>query len=93
MSHDSFTQLRYELAGGAAGSRSLTIKPLMAEHAERLGAGFAAIDPWASYPYPASALQAYFAAKETGAQLGMKESAVKVAAHRAVKKIREKFTA
>lgn len=32
-----------------------------------------------------------FTAKETGAKLGMKESAVKVAAHRAVKKIREKM--
>lgn len=30
-----------------------------------------------------------YTAKETGAQLGMKESAVKVAAHRAIKKIRE----
>jgi GNAT superfamily N-acetyltransferase len=67
MSQDSFTQLRYDLAGDAAGSRSLIIEPLKAEHAERLGGGFAAIDPWARYPYPASALQAYFAAKETGA--------------------------
>ena len=32
-----------------------------------------------------------YTAKEVGAQLGMNESAVKVAAHRAVKKIREKF--
>lgn len=32
-----------------------------------------------------------YTAKETGAQLGMKESAVKVAAHRAMKKIREKM--
>ncbi|MGE3769510.1 MAG: sigma-70 family RNA polymerase sigma factor [Bdellovibrionales bacterium] len=32
-----------------------------------------------------------FTAKETGAQLGMNESAVKVAAHRAMKKIREAF--
>jgi|JI10StandDraft_1071094.scaffolds.fasta_scaffold37416_2 RNA polymerase sigma-70 factor (ECF subfamily) len=32
-----------------------------------------------------------YTAKETGVKLGMKESAVKVAAHRAVKKIREKF--
>lgn len=32
-----------------------------------------------------------YTAKETGQRLGMKESAVKVAAHRAVKKIREAF--
>lgn len=32
-----------------------------------------------------------YTAKETGAQLGMTESAVKVAAHRAIKKIREAF--
>lgn len=32
-----------------------------------------------------------YTARETGGQLGMNESAVKVAAHRAMKKIREKF--
>lgn len=32
-----------------------------------------------------------YTAKETGVRLGMKESAVKVAAHRAMKKIRERF--
>jgi RNA polymerase sigma-70 factor (ECF subfamily) len=32
-----------------------------------------------------------YTAKEVGAQLGMNESAVKVAAHRAIKKIRTKF--
>lgn len=32
-----------------------------------------------------------YTAKETGRRLGMSESAVKVAAHRAIKKIREKF--
>ena len=32
-----------------------------------------------------------YTAKEVGKQLGMNESAVKVAAHRAIKKIREKF--
>ncbi|MBN8543649.1 MAG: sigma-70 family RNA polymerase sigma factor [Alphaproteobacteria bacterium] len=33
-----------------------------------------------------------YTAKQVGEQLGMKESAVKVAAHRAIKKIREKFS-
>jgi RNA polymerase sigma-70 factor, ECF subfamily len=32
-----------------------------------------------------------YTAKEVGAKIGMNESAVKVAAHRAIKKIREKF--
>ena len=32
-----------------------------------------------------------YTAKQVGAQLGMKESAVKVAAHRAIKKIRERL--
>ncbi len=32
-----------------------------------------------------------YTAKEVGVQMGMNESAVKVAAHRAIKKIREKF--
>lgn len=34
-----------------------------------------------------------YTARETGARLGMKESAVKVAAHRAMRKLREKFSA
>jgi RNA polymerase sigma-70 factor (ECF subfamily) len=34
-----------------------------------------------------------YTAKEVGAQMEMRESAVKVAAHRALKKIREKFGA
>lgn len=34
-----------------------------------------------------------YTAKETGVRLGMKESAVKVAAHRAIKKLREKIGA
>ena len=32
-----------------------------------------------------------YTAKEVGAQMDMNESAVKVAAHRAIKKIRKKF--
>ena len=35
--------------------------------AERLGAAFAAIDPWASYPYSPAALTSYFAAIEPDA--------------------------
>jgi GNAT superfamily N-acetyltransferase len=67
MSQELFALSRHQLADDPAGSRSLVIEPLKAEHAKRLGARFAAIDPWASYPYPASALQAYFAAEEAGA--------------------------
>ncbi len=46
---------------------TLALLPLPASHAEPLGAAFAAIDPWASYGYPAAALAAYLAKKEPGA--------------------------
>ena len=40
---------------------------LDARNAASLGAAFAAISPWADYPYPASALAAYFKKSEAGA--------------------------
>lgn len=46
---------------------ALVIEPLDAREAPQLGAAFAAIDPWARYPYPASALEAYLAAAEASA--------------------------
>ena len=36
--------------------RPLFLTPLLTGDAERLGAEFAAIDPWASYPYSPAAL-------------------------------------
>jgi GNAT superfamily N-acetyltransferase len=67
MSVQPFTLPRYEIPREDSASVSLVLEPLTSEHAKRLGIGFAAIDPWARYPYPASALQAYFAANEPGA--------------------------
>jgi ribosomal protein S18 acetylase RimI-like enzyme len=43
------------------------IGPLDPGRAARLGEAFAAIDPWARYPYPASALAKYFVQEEDGA--------------------------
>jgi diamine N-acetyltransferase len=50
-----------------AGEPALTLSKITGSEAQELGARFAAIDPWARYPYPASALQSYFAADEPGA--------------------------
>ena len=46
---------------------TLALEPFPRREAERLGAAFAAIDPWARYPYPAPQLAAYLAAHEPGA--------------------------
>jgi diamine N-acetyltransferase len=61
-----FARRRHEAMTGNA-APALVIEPLPREEADRLGAAFAAIDPWASYPYPATSLAAYFAADEPGA--------------------------
>lgn len=53
-------------AGGRE-SIALTLSPLSPEHAATLGARFSTIEPWVVYPYSASALQSYFAARETDA--------------------------
>jgi diamine N-acetyltransferase len=45
----------------------ISLSPISSDEAQTLGEAFAAIDPWARYPYPASALQTYFAAHEPGA--------------------------
>jgi GNAT superfamily N-acetyltransferase len=67
MSAAGFLAESYELpACGPPGGR-LTLGRLGPQEAETLGSAFAAIDPWASYPYPASALTAYFAKDEPGA--------------------------
>jgi GNAT superfamily N-acetyltransferase len=46
---------------------TITLAPMTADAAQHLGEAFAAIDPWASYPYPASGIIRYFAASEPGA--------------------------
>ena len=52
------------LAGAAL---PLFLGPLRNGDAERLGVAFAAIDPWASYPYSPAALSSYFCAIEPDA--------------------------
>ncbi len=46
------------------GQTAITLDVITAEAAATLGARFAAIDPWLSYPFPAAALTAYFGDKE-----------------------------
>ena len=48
-------------------NRPLFLTSLRSGDAERLGAAFAAIDPWASYPYSPDELTSYFAAIEPAA--------------------------
>lgn len=54
-------------AGGAL--TDVTLVRLPVAEATDLGQAFAAIDPWASYPYPASALATYFAQGDHSAPL------------------------
>ena len=51
---------------GAVASR-VTLEPMTAVAAKSIGSAFAAIDPWVSYPFPASGLTSYFSAYEAGA--------------------------
>jgi diamine N-acetyltransferase len=49
------------------GQPDLALTPVTSDDAAALGEAFAGIDPWARYPYTATALQAYFATREPGA--------------------------
>ncbi len=62
----SFGAARYELP--LAGGEDLILAPLSPADGTRLGAVFAAIDPWAAYGYPAATLSAFLANPEPGAQ-------------------------
>jgi ribosomal protein S18 acetylase RimI-like enzyme len=66
MSEAPFSLRRHELPA-TGGQPSLIAEPLRAEQAGPLGEAFAAIDPWASYPYPAAGLVQYLGATEPGA--------------------------
>lgn len=46
--------------GPDGAAADVTLVPLPVSEATSLGAAFAAIDPWASYPYPAAGLADYF---------------------------------
>jgi ribosomal protein S18 acetylase RimI-like enzyme len=62
-----FAGLRYELRPATEGQPPLVAEPLQPQQAQELGESFAAIDPWATYGYPVSALVSYFAGIEAGA--------------------------
>jgi ribosomal protein S18 acetylase RimI-like enzyme len=65
MNSAPFAADRYELRPGHPDA--VLIAGISALDARQLGASFAAIDPWASYPYPAEGLVAYLGAQEAGA--------------------------
>jgi ribosomal protein S18 acetylase RimI-like enzyme len=60
-----FSRARYEWP--TRGGVLLVISPLGAEDGKHLGGVFAAIDPWATYAYPASALAEFLSTSEPGA--------------------------
>jgi len=47
---------------------SFLVSPLASDDADRLGAAFAGIDPWATYGYAAETLAKFLAIQEPGAQ-------------------------
>lgn len=67
MSRPPFGLERHDLGCAGRDKAAIAVAPLAAEDADRLGTVFAAMDPWASYPYPASGLAAYFAKSEPSA--------------------------
>ena len=60
-----FAETRYELP--LRDGSTLVIAPLAAAEVARLAAVFAAINPWAAYGYPASALSNFLSDAEVGA--------------------------
>ncbi len=62
-----FAAERYPLPLAGEPAAELIMTPLPEHEANALAAAFAAIDPWASYGYPASALAAYLGKQEPGA--------------------------
>lgn len=63
-----FAALRYEIAlSDDPSAAPLIIEPLPPAQAPILGEAFAAMDPWAAYEFPASALTGYFSNLEPGA--------------------------
>lgn len=57
--------LRYEI-GAAPGGGRVTLVSMAPGEADRLGAAFAAIDPWAAYAIPPARLAAFFTSSEEG---------------------------
>lgn len=57
----------HALGATARGSRPIHLTALDSAAADGLAAAFAAISPWADYPYPAAGLARYFSGIEPGA--------------------------
>lgn len=57
----------FSLGRHAGTGPPISLSRLSLREAERLGAVFAAMDPWARYPYQAAALAAYLCGEEPGA--------------------------
>jgi ribosomal protein S18 acetylase RimI-like enzyme len=62
-----FSAESYTLELAADPAAAFVLTPMPEREASALGAAFAAIDPWTSYGYPASALAAYLKKHEPGA--------------------------
>jgi diamine N-acetyltransferase len=60
-----FSATTFDLDPGLTGSpKHVTLGPIPLSETSRLGAGFAAIDPWAKYAYTPERLAAFFAGSE-----------------------------
>lgn len=62
----AFSLDRHDLGQTRRGA-AISLLPMPADVAPSLAAQFAAIDPWAAYPYPPGLLADYFSAKEVAA--------------------------
>ena len=65
-SEPAFSLVRHDLGTTRKGA-AIALAPLPVSLASILAERFAAIDPWAAYPYPPSGLEAYFSAAEPNA--------------------------
>lgn len=66
LSSPAFRLVSHDL-GATRRSAAIVLEPLPVRLAPFLAERFAAIDPWAAYPYPPSGLEAYFSADEPNA--------------------------
>lgn len=63
-----FALVRHQV-GPSVALGALVLEPLDAALALELGQAFAAMDPWAAYPFPAAGLASYFASGNAAAPL------------------------
>ena len=62
-----FSATTYELDPAGGSAKRVTLAPIPPNETLRLGAGFAAIDPWAKYAYTPERLASFFAGSEPSA--------------------------